>query len=559
MRRLVATLLAHRQRPVGVVRALVAITVAVVMLGAAATAARAFDRTDIPLKNWGGFALHQDPIYEDLERLVMAGFADRVVLNTRPLSRIEAARIVATAIAKIRNDTDGDYNDRRDLEDVLDRLMKEFTVELASLGVRTTAADVSPHGVVSFVPVDRAQVYGAYANHHIPLVNSQGRDVRRGANGGFTFETRAQVGDILSFYLQPELLQNEDYGAARLVTGYAKLTVYNIELMIGRESLAWGPGYHNQTMVSNNAAPLEQIRLATSEPFRLPWIGRWLGPTKLMVFLAQLEQRRDHPFAKLSGVRLTMAPASWLELGFNRTQLFDGLHPNLPLSQYPNAIFNPGYGSGSARPTHPSDSLLGVDGEVRVSNVNRFLVPARDVALYADVYWDDTCGECIPSGIGHFFASNFLPNRRTLGIVGGIHVVGLLGNDWLESRVEYAQTGPQSYNHDQFTTGYWTRGHVLGDFIGTDGSDYFARLIAHATPDVMLGLEIDRAIIGQTSNHPLPEERRTGAGVDVSVRFARVYSVFAQYLFSDVRNRRFNAGSDGWDHLLRVELTRSFR
>jgi len=37
------------------------------------------------------------------------------------------------------------------------------------------------------------------------------------------------------------------------------------------------------------------------------------------------------------------------------------------------------------------------------------------------------------------------------------------------------------------------------------------------------------------------------------------YSVFAQYQLMHVTNRNFRPGADGPDHLLRVELTRSFR
>src|SRR6059058_3475398 len=64
--------------------------------------ASALDRTNLPLKNWGGFSEYRDATYDDLERLVTAGLADRTLLNTKPLSRIEAARIVARAIARIR-------------------------------------------------------------------------------------------------------------------------------------------------------------------------------------------------------------------------------------------------------------------------------------------------------------------------------------------------------------------------------------------------------------------------------------------------------------------------
>ncbi len=76
----------------------------------------------------------------------------------------------------------------------------------------------------------------------------------------------------------------------------------------------------------------------------------------------------------------------------------------------------------------------------------------------------------------------------------------------------------------------------------------------------MLGFEVDRAVIGSTTNPPLlPQQRRLGGGVDLSYRFWERYAVFAQYLVSDVENRGFRTGDNGLDHVLRLELTRSFR
>src|SRR5437763_16464684 len=73
------------------------------------------ERTNIPLKNWVGFSEFYDAGYDDLERLVTAGLPDRVLLNTRPLTRLEAARIAARATAKIRHDR-GALTARRDRE-----------------------------------------------------------------------------------------------------------------------------------------------------------------------------------------------------------------------------------------------------------------------------------------------------------------------------------------------------------------------------------------------------------------------------------------------------------
>jgi hypothetical protein len=523
--------------------------------------ALAGDRTNLPLKNWGGFSLYRDAVYDDLERLVTAGLADRTLLNTKPISRVEAARIVARAIERIRRDESGGLNTRRDLEPVLDRLMEEFKTELAGLGVRLSEDGVAAPGFFSFTPIDRAQVFGGWANHKLSLVNEQGGKFERWANAGLTFESRLQIGDFLTFYVQPELLLNQDYGSARLATGYVKLTLFNIELLFGRDSLSWGPALRNPLLLSNNAQPLDQIRLGSAEPFLLPWIGEWVGPMKALIFLAQLEDRRDHSHAKLSGMRFTVSPASFLELGISRAVMFDGCCPYLSVSKYPEAIFNPSFGNDPEHPEERTNNLFSVDGELRFRNLDRYFFPSRDLRLYGEFYWDDTCGECGPSsGVGHFLASNFLPKGSTVGGVGGVHFLGLFGQDGLDARVEYAQTSRQSFNHSQFTDGYWTRGHVISDFIGTDGHDLFARLTARIAPRILLGFQADYAVIGSTVNgFPGPQEKRLGGGIDVSWRFWDRYSLFAQYLVSDVKNRSFVAGDDGLDHLVRLELTRSFR
>ncbi|MGH7306308.1 MAG: capsule assembly Wzi family protein [Candidatus Rokuibacteriota bacterium] len=538
---------------------------AVFLIGAALVPiadAVAFDRTNLPLKNWGGFSEYRDAAYDDLERLVTAGLADRTLLNTKPLSRVEAARIVARAIQRIRRDEPEGLNLRRDLEPVLDRLMEEFRVELAALGVQVPDG-VSPPGTFSFTPIDRAQVFGGWASHGRSLVNEQGSSFHRGFNNGFTFESRMQIGDFLTFYVQPEVLINEDFAAIWLITGYAKLTLWNVELLVGRDNLQWGPGYRNSLLFSPNAAPLDQVRLGSAEPFYLPWIGQWVGPMKALIFLAQLEERRDHPDAKLSGMRVTFSPATWLELGASRAVMFNGgPSPYLPASKYPEAIFNPQFGDDVAEhPENRTNNLFSVDGDFRFRNLDRYYFPSRDLRLYGEFYWDDTCGECGPSsGIGHFLASNFLPKGIMVGAAGGIHFLGLFGQDWLDARFEYARTSPQSYNHDQFISGYWTRGHVIGSSIGTNGRDYFARVSARLAPNLMLGVNFDRAIIGSTTfNFTSPQEKRLGGGIDVSYRFRDRYSLFAQYLVSDVKSRNFRSGDDGIDQLLRVELTRSFR
>ncbi len=62
---------------------------------------RAAERTTVPLRTWNGFALHWHWTCDAIKKLGLAGLTDRVVLNTKPMSRLEMARIVIQAITKI--------------------------------------------------------------------------------------------------------------------------------------------------------------------------------------------------------------------------------------------------------------------------------------------------------------------------------------------------------------------------------------------------------------------------------------------------------------------------
>lgn len=114
---------------------------------------------------------------------------------------------MSRAIEKVRRDDAGISSLRPDVEPVLERLIEEFRVELATLGVRPLTG-VTQRPALAFTPVSRAQLGAGFASRDISLLNSQGRDLEHGVNGNLTFESRAHVGDVLSFYLQPDLLGN---------------------------------------------------------------------------------------------------------------------------------------------------------------------------------------------------------------------------------------------------------------------------------------------------------------------------------------------------------------
>ncbi len=219
---------------------------------------QAGDRTNVPLKNWGGFSLFRSWVYDALEKIVLAGLADQALLNTKPLSRMEAARIVAQAIHKLEQDY-GDYNDRNYLEDLLYKLIEEFGSELAEMGVKTPLNYEAQPKFLNLKPVDNIQFGNALANNSQKPVNNFGQRFSEGINTDFTFDGRNQLGDFLSLYYQPEFFLNKDGSQGRLQIGYAKLTLWNTELEVGRDSLWWGPGYHGSMLFSNNESRRQHL------------------------------------------------------------------------------------------------------------------------------------------------------------------------------------------------------------------------------------------------------------------------------------------------------------
>ena len=115
-----------------------------------AVQSHAADRTNVPLRNWGGFAINRHWAYDAIQKLVLAGLAGRAVLNTKPMSRLEMAKIVAEAVGRVTGDEGGRYSERQDLEDTLYRLVEEFQPELATLGVEPALRDAKsswPHDI----------------------------------------------------------------------------------------------------------------------------------------------------------------------------------------------------------------------------------------------------------------------------------------------------------------------------------------------------------------------------------------------------------------------------
>lgn len=515
----------------------------------------AFDRTNVPLKNWGGFALQRSWVYDALEKIVLAGLVDEVVFNTKPLSRVEAARLIAQAVRKLEADQYGDYNHRGYLEDLLYRLVEEFGSELAEMGLRTPLNREAAPAFFGLKPVEHVQFGMSFADRSQGPINHSGERVEKGANLNPAADGRIQIGDYLSFYYQPEFFQDRESAGAKFLSLYGKLTLRNVELEAGRDSVWWGPGFRGAMVFSNNGFPLDQVRLGSAEPFRLPWLLRYLGPTKANVFVAQLEESRELPHAKVGGWRVNFSPSRYLELGFNRVFQFGGRgRPALKPWEFLRLLVD--QGSDDPSDTTNVNNLMSLDATLRWPDAGRYLFITRDLSLYGELGWDDTQD---PGFTFLFLPTGAIIPRKPGGMVGFL-LAGLFGDPKLDFRFEFARTTDIQFTHSRYTSGFTNRGFLLSHFIGTDGSEIYGRVTRWISPDLLFGFQVSRAEIGSPVPALIsaPREKRGSFGFDLSYRLSDRSSVFFGYDFARVKDRGFVAGRSGDDHLFRFDFTRRF-
>lgn len=508
-------------------------------------------RTDVPLRNWDGFAINRHWTYDAIEKLVLAGLSDRVVLNTKPLTRLEMARVVARAVEKIRKDQEGLYDDRRELEGLLDRLIEEFRPELARLGVEPYATTEKPHAFWDLKPLDKVQTRAVFTDTEVSLEGNQGDVINEDFSGRVALFSKAQVGDVLSVTAVPEFRVQKGSERFRLLEGSVKLSGFGMEIGVGRESLWWGPGFHGGLLFSNNAQPLDMVRFST-EAFTPPWIFRYLGPTKLTFMIAELDENRDFPKAKLLAFRINSSPFPFLELGLSPAIQYNGEgQPSVEFWEIPELIWTARSSSATVKGSKFGNvnALFSVDATLRLPNINRYIPLGRDLELYGEMGVDD---------IDKRFFLFVIPRKPAFLV--GASIQGFLQWPEVDVRIEYAKTSSISFTHGAYTTGFSFKDQPLSHFIGTDGQDVYVRVTRPLGPDLLAGLEAGYAEIGSTHLQALngPREKRLFSGLDLSYRVFENFSLFGRFRLHRFKDLNFIPGNDQTVPLIILEGTYSF-
>ena len=458
--------------------------------------------TNVPLDHWS---------YDAIDKLIGQGLLVSDLMATKPVSRMEMARLIDEAESSISEQP------RKNpvVQGIVTRLREEFGHELTrldSLSGTTSAGFVKPLEDPYFRYVHTQQMPD--------LENERGDLFDQGSNQRFGFSARSVVSDRFAFYLHPEYESPSiEDASVNLVEAYGKARLGNFEIQGGKDSLWWGPGYHGSLIMSNNAEPLTMLKIANPQPILLPGLFRKLGPLRGTVFVSELEKGRNKSEARLSGLRLNFRPVPDFEIGLSRTMMFGGKeHASTHMSDYLR-IFWPG---NKKRENH----MAGFDLAYR-AQLPRVL-PAESIKLYGEYAEEDS--------------------KQWRPLLGA-QINDVLKTGRTDLRIEYAKTfvggTPGAfYSHPVFGSGYTYDGRVMGHHVSSDARDLFLRLTHYLTPNLVLGLEYDKQTYIYQSTGVRSRSEVEQYGVDIRWFTRRNWEVRAAYRYEEYQNHAFLKGDN---------------
>ncbi len=452
----------------------------------------------VPLDAW---------VYAAFDRLAALGYAPSAYANLRPWTRMECARIVAAADedlaisnaitnpgadsrtalkTNLRTNlrTSSQTNDDHSSEayQIHAALAAEFASELGRFDgsgtseVRVESVYTRYLGIAG-TPLDDGYHFGQTLINDYGRLYGEGSNVVSGASasgwaGPWAFYVRGEYQHAAALPAYSEAIQQMIGGIDatppqdpihtsvinrfRLLDAYLAWNFKTIQISAGRQSLWWGPGHGGPPNLSDNAEPMDMLRLTNPSPWRLPSFFHWLGPMRWDSFFGLMAGHHYPPLPAINGQKLSFKPTPNLEFGFSRIITFRPV----TFGKFWSGFISVGNSINSIPGTaaYVGDRRGGFDFSYRIPGLRKWLV------LYSDGMADDN-----PSPLA-------APQRSLMNP--GIYLPQIPRVPKLDFRAEMAWSDPPMlanmggrffYYDAGYRDCYTNDGHLVGSWVGREG------------------------------------------------------------------------------------------
>ena len=446
-----------------------------VMLLLAATASASTYVVYIPLDS---------PIYDQLDALNSLGYLDDYLDEIKPISRVEAARLVIEGQANLTDALHPDMIARELIRDLRDQLREEIglidsnqednppMVRLQPVE-RFEAQYIYSHGPIRFWRFGSGNTSGntLKADEGTPLLpNNDGIPTDPGSNEVLSLDSWAGLGGFFTAYGETAItgpIRRTPSNTARVrpLDAEAVLGLGDWAFSFGQEEMWWGPGHFEATSQSNNASPIPGFRLQNVHPTHLPGFLRYLGPFRLQVFFGRLDAGRT-PSKLPGGTNLLTFARPWIDgqvLAFK------------PLPSFEWGITHAIMFGGAGNNNYTTLGFLGratglATGSIAQGNTNsragvylKFIFPRlRNSVLFVETLGEDNLtAEAAPFG-------RLLP-FLAVTYHGGYYLPRVTKDGRTDFRFEWAIAEPNYSTHSDSL--YWAYSdHLMGDPLGPNSS-----------------------------------------------------------------------------------------
>ncbi len=418
-------------------------------------------------------------VYPLFDRLIATGAITDGILGMRPWTRLECARMVSEAGDRLQ-----DANPESLPVHLYESLRQEFASDLALLAGGSNRA-IHLESVylrltdISGPPLTDGYHFGQTIYNNFGQPFQQGFNTVAGFSGWATYgrwvvyargefqhapsgpenSTSVQnaidaIDDNPGLPASPQPERNQ----ARLLDAYVGLNLANWQLSYGQESQWWGPGESGPLLFTDNASPVRMFHIDRVSPFRLPWIGKILGPMRWDAFFGNLQGNQLTPAPFFHGEKISFKPTSNLEFGFTRTVEVGGEGRPFTLDRLFLSYFSATSYINKPALKDPGKRNGGFDFSYRLPFLRKWLTIYND-----SISADDPSPLAAP---------------RRAGFSPGLYLTHFPGIARLDLRVEAPLTNTVStdvpgryiywdnYYHDLYTN----RHFLMGDWVGRDGA-----------------------------------------------------------------------------------------
>ncbi len=384
------------------------------------------NNVDIPLDS---------PLYGELERLKSLGAIEAPLPTMKPYNSVE----VETLLKSIENSA---YTERKKM---LIQELRRFT----RTGCIEASASLLLSDEESIVP-----------NHDGTLLDD-------GMNADASLRLQLLNRKIGAVFTPMYRNNAQNRNDLQIGDTYVRFRWKNVNLTVGRESLWMGSGREGTLLLSNNAKPLDMIRLSSVLPFRFhPYrheiLNTIFGTMDFDLFVGRLHThdeivREDGTLhsgnPKFLGLQFTFRPMDLFSVGIYHTGMFGGGGRKEDFTTFWKMMFPFGQGDNTGSPNEPGDHKAGFTFEWYVSNTY------QPLKVYGEWAGEDSAGG--------------FPSRHSY--IYGLLFTDTAGIEGLQTSYEHLKMDPDHrdywYHHYPiYHDGYTNDGIIMGHYNGANGS-----------------------------------------------------------------------------------------